>query len=851
MTAKSFKIEFQPNIPKGLSGLSELANDLYYGWNSQARRLFRRLDDSLWQKCNHNPKLFLRNISQEKLDAALNDGDFKEEYARVLSTYNAYRKLEMYAGFEGKIDPNNDLVAYLCLEFGFHESVPIYSGGLGILAGDLCKAASDMAIPFVAVGLLYRQGYFTQEVDGHGNQIDHHIPTEFDNLPIKPCMSPDGQELRVHIELPGRSIALKIWEATAGNIKLYLLDSDISENSAADRKITYQLYGAGKELRMLQEIVLGLGSVRALRALNLHPTVWHINEGHAAFSMLERCRESVTNGIGFNNAIEINASNVVFTTHTPVPAGHDVFSKDIMQKFFSNFVNELGIDFDTFINFGNVGDNDDFNMTTLALRFSRFHNGVSRIHHGIASTMESRVWPQISDKENPIGYVTNGAHISTFLATEWKAVFDMRFGNWRSQMNNEDFWECIYKIPSHRFWSVRRELKSALLVDVYKRLLKQYRRNGYSQSTINRITQHVHPHNSNTLIFGFARRFATYKRAHLLFYDIERFEKLVNNPDRPVILIFAGKAHPSDEPGKELIKHIHELSQRPSFQGKLLFIEGYDISLARKLVSGVDIWLNNPEYPLEASGTSGMKAGMNGAVNLSIMDGWWDEGYNGKNGWGIMPHPSWSDIEYRNHKESCDLHDIIEHEVLPLYFNKNGQGYSEEWVNLAKESMKTIIPNFNSERMLSDYVNNFYLPAINKSKLICTDKNNATELTSWKAKIRSEWSNVNLSLDGEGQLIAKQGKIFTIVVDAYISSLNSEDVIVECLINEHDTADITDDTKVIQLSASGKLKDGHQTYKLACDATISGQKYMRVRMYPHHKLLCHKFELGCMTWVEV
>jgi starch phosphorylase len=850
MSAKSFKIEFQPTIPEGLSGLTELANDLYYGWNSQARRLFHRLDNALWQKCNHNPKLFLRSISQVKLDEALNDGNFKEEYARVLSTYNAYRKIDMYSGFENKLDPKNDLVAYLCLEFGFHESVPIYSGGLGILAGDLCKAASDMAIPFVAVGLLYRQGYFTQEIDGHGNQIVHNIPTEFDNLPIKTCMSSDGQELRVYIELPGRIIALKIWEATAGNIKLYLLDSDITENSAKDRKITYQLYGAGKELRILQEIVLGLGSVRALRTLNLHPTVWHINEGHAAFSMLERCRESVSSGIDFNNAIEINASNVVFTTHTPVPAGHDVFSKEMMQQFFSKFVDELGIDFDTFINFGNCGDNNDFNMTTLALRFSRFHNGVSRIHHRIASTMEARVWPQISDKENPIGYVTNGAHISTFLATEWRTVFDMRLGNWRSQMNNEQFWECIDKIPSHRFWSVRRELKSILQIEVYKRLLKQYRRNGYSQSTIDHITQYVHPHDSNTLIFGFARRFATYKRAHLLFYDIERFERLVNNPDRPVILIFAGKAHPSDEPGKELIKHIHELSQRPSLQGKLLFVEDYDISLARKLVAGVDIWLNNPEYPLEASGTSGMKAGMNGAVNLSILDGWWDEGFNGKNGWGIIPHPSWSDIEYRNHKESCDLHDIIEHEVLPLYFNKNGQGYSEDWVNIAKESMKTIIPNFNSERMLSDYVNNFYLPAITKSKLICADKNNATQLTSWKQKIKSEWSKVNLSLISEGQLIAKQGQTFTIEVDAYLSSLNAKDVIVECLINEHDTDDITEDTKVIQLSTLGELKDGHQPYKLACDATISGQKYMRIRMYPHHNLLCHKFELGCMTWVE-
>lgn len=850
MTAKCFKVEFQPRIPKGLSGLTELANDLYYGWNSQARKLFKRLDSELWEKCKHNPKLFMRNISQQKLEEALNDGNFKEEYARVLSTYNAYRNLEMYSGFKGDLNPDTDLIAYLCLEFGFHESLPIYSGGLGILAGDLCKAASDMNIPFVAVGLLYRQGYFTQEIDGHGNQIDHHIPTEFDNLPITPCCSDDGIELRINIDLPDRQITLKLWQATAGNIKLYLLDSDIPENTTKDRKITYQLYGGGKELRILQEIVLGLGSVRALRKLNMHPTVWHINEGHAAFSMLERCRESVTSGMSINNAIELNARNVVFTTHTPVPAGHDVFSKDIMSKFFSNFIQELNIDFTTFINYGSQGDSDEFNMTTLALRFSRYHNGVSKIHHKIASKMEAHVWPQISDHENPIGYVTNGAHISTFLATEWKSLFDMRFGNWRSQMNDEKFWSCIDDIPSHRFWSARRELKAALLTEVYKRLINQYSRNGYSQSSIDRITQHIHPHDSNTLIFGFARRFATYKRAHLLFYDLERFEKLVNNPEKPVILIFAGKAHPDDEPGKELIKHIHELSQRPSLQGKLLFVEGYDISLARRLVSGVDIWLNNPEYPLEASGTSGMKAGMNGAVNLSVLDGWWDEGYSGKNGWGLSPHLSWDDIEYRNQKESCDLHDIIEHEVLPLYFHKNGQGYSEGWVNLAKESMKSIIPNFNSERMLTDYVNNFYLPAIEKSKMLESDESNIINLTLWKEKIKSSWNDVSISFKTEGQLTAKQGELFILEVDAYLGTLTDEDVIVECIISEFDCNDISDDCRIFELTAKGDQQDGHQHYKLECDAKISGQQYIRIRIYPCHNLLCHKFELGYMTWVE-
>lgn len=850
MTGKSFKIEFQPNIPEQLSGLDELANDLYYGWNAGARTLFKRLDDALWEKCNHNPKLFLRNISQAKLDEALNEGSYKEEYARVLSGYNSYRNLEMYSNFENRLDKNKDLIAYLCLEFGFHESVPIYSGGLGILAGDLCKAASDMAIPFVAVGLLYRQGYFTQEIDGHGNQIDHHYPTDFENLPITPCCNSDGDEIRITIDLPDRSIALKLWKASAGNINLYLLDTDIPENSAKDRKITYQLYGGGKELRILQEIVLGLGGVRALRALNLQPTVWHINEGHAAFSMLERCRESVSAGLSFNTAVELNACNVIFTTHTPVPAGHDVFTKEIMKKFFSNFSQELGIDFDTFLHIGMSDNSDHFNMTTLALRLSRFHNGVSKIHHHIASKMESHIWPQISDNENPIGYVTNGAHTLTFLATEWKMLFDMRFGGWRGEMNNEKFWNCIDDIPSHRFWSLRRALKTALLADVHKRLVKQYRRNSYSESSIEKITKYIHPHDSNVLILGFARRFATYKRAHLLFYDIERFERLVNNPDKPVILIFAGKAHPDDEPGKELIRHIHELSQRPALQGKILFVEGYDIILARRLVSGVDVWLNNPEYPLEASGTSGMKAGMNGAVNLSILDGWWDEGYNKKNGWGLMPHPSWGDTEYRNQRESNDLHEVLENEVVPLYFNGNGQGYSEDWVNLAKESMKSIIPNFNSQRMLSDYVNKYYLPAIEKSTLINQDSHTVVMLTEWKETIRSAWPNVSLTCASEKNLITRQGENFTLEVNAFLETLSSNDVVVECIFSETDTDEVTENSLILKLSAFGDIQEGNQLYKLDCNEEISGLQYLKIRMYPYHELLCHKFELGCMTWVE-
>lgn len=851
MTTKHFKIEFQPTLPKSLLGLDELANDLYYSWNTETRMLFRRLDKDLWEKCNHNPKLFLRRIAQQKLDEASHENSFMEDYARVLSSYNGYRNLEMHEGFAKHLDAKEDLIAYLCLEFGFHESLPIYSGGLGILAGDLCKAASDMAIPFVGVGLLYRQGYFTQEIDNYGNQIAHYYTTEFECLPISPCKTSTGEDLQIKIDLPSRSIALKIWKAVAGNINLYFLDSDVPENKAVDREITYQLYKGGSEIRILQEIVLGIGSVRALRALNLSPTIWHINEGHAAFSMLERCREDIGKGMEFNSALELNSSNVVFTTHTPVPAGHDIFTKELVQSMFSQYAKELGIELDAFMKLGNGSHIDTFNMTSLALHCSRFHNGVSKIHHTVASNMESHVWPDISPDENPIGYVTNGVHISTFLAKEWTNLFDMRFGEWRKEMNKPEFWKCLDEIPSHRFWSLRRELKATLLSEVHCRLAKQCKRNGRSESTIERITHLIKQHDADVLVLGFARRFATYKRANLLFYDLERLAKLLNDATTPTVIIFAGKAHPDDVPGRELVKMIHEYTQRPEFQGKILHVENYDMVLARRLVAGVDVWINTPEYPLEASGTSGQKAGMNGVLNLSILDGWWDEGYNGNNGWAITPHGAEFDPVYRNQQEANDLLEILENEVIPTYFDRDGQGYSATWVELAKESMKSIIPNFNAQRMLSDYMYNYYLPARDKSKLIQSNNGqNAADLSQWKSKIRKAWHGVSLSCVSDKPTIVKQGASFTIKIAAKLNGLSSGDVVVECVLSDEDTKGMFKKYNAYKLSADGTGESNEQIFSLELKPDLSGMQFMKIRMYPYHEYLCHPFEMGFMTWLQ-
>lgn len=851
MTTKHFKIEFQPKIPERLASLEELANDLYYSWNTEIRMLFRRLDRELWEKCNHNPKLFLRRIAQKNLDDAVSDSNFMDDYARVISSYKAYQNLEICNDFADHLGAEKELIAYFCLEFGFHESLRIYSGGLGILAGDLCKAASDMALPFVGVGLLYRHGYFDQEIDNYGTQIAHNLPAEFEHLPINACRTSSGDELHIKIELPSRIITLKIWEVIAGNIKLYLLDSDIPANKAEDRKITHQLYGGDSELRILQEITLGIGGVRALRALNLQPTIWHINEGHAAFSTLERCRESIKVGLDFDSALELNASNVIFTTHTPVPAGHDIFKKELVHTFFSQFVQELGLDFESFMKLGDGSGTEGFNMTNLALHCSRYHNGVSKIHRNVASKMQSYVWPQISYKENPIGCVSNGIHTFTFLAREWVNLFDMRFGEWRSELNNREFWDCLDEMPSHRFWSLRRELKTTLLSEVYERIVKQCRRNGRSESTIKRITQLIYPHDADILILGFARRFATYKRANLLFYDLERLERILNDSTKPTILIMAGKAHPDDAPGREIIKIIHEFTQRPAFQGKVLFVEGYDMVLARRLVAGVDVWINTPEYPLEASGTSGMKAGMNGVINLSVLDGWWHEGFSGKNGWAIMPHGMDFDHEYRNQQEANDLLDIIENEVVPLYFNRDGQGYSAAWVELAKESMKSIIPNFNAQRMLSDYMYNYYLPARNTLKLVSGDNgNNAVKLSEWKSKIRKAWPGVSICCISDKPTEVKQGEVFTIKIKANLNGLSSSDVVVECVLSDEDTQEMFMQYSTFKFSPDGPMLAKEQVFKLTINPDVSGMQYMKIRMYPYHEYQCHRFETGCMVWVE-
>ncbi len=832
--------------------LEELANDLLYSWDRQVRGLFFRLDRELWEASSHNPKLFLRRVSQEALERAAEDRIFMEDYNRALTVYDIYLNEPMRPEVQGHLDPDKDLVAYFCAEFGLHESVPLYSGGLGILAGDHCKAASDLTLPFVGVGLLYHRGYFNQTIDGQGNQIAHFTPTDFNDLPIQPALDASGDEIRVSVEIEHRTVELKVWIAKAGHIKLILLDSYLPENTDDDRRITYQLYGGDSRMRIQQEIVLGLGGVRALRALGYQPTVWHINEGHAAFQILERIREHVEQGMDFTTALEMISARTVFTTHTPVPAGHDIFDPELFTAHFKNYAEKLKIPLADLMTMGHSPSNHGgFNMTALALRGSRFHNGVSEIHGAVASQMEGYIWPQIPPDENPMSYVTNGVHVPTFLAREWVNLFDMRFDRtWRSELLNDAYWDRIDTIADQNYWSVRQSLKSELLDDVRDRAIRQHRRNGCSDVQIDRLIEHLTSGETDILTLGFARRFATYKRALLLFSDPERLARIVNDPERPVLIMFAGKAHPSDVPGQELIRTISEYSRQPEFEGKIILLEGYDISLARKLVTGVDVWLNTPEYPMEASGTSGQKAGINGVVNLSVLDGWWGEGYNGENGWAITPHGEQYDVGFRDKEEAHTLMDILEHEVVPLYYERNGHGYSEGWVNKSKASMKSILPQFNAQRMVMDYVTEFYGPASRQGMELSSDKGKpAKALAQWKQKVADVWNGVSIRRLGDTPAEIKAGNSLPLRVAARLNGLSPEDVRVECLVGTQSELGELEVDATYFFTTTGKNDEGEDLFELDLLPRLSGLQYYQIRMHPHHMLQSQPYETGHLIWI--
>jgi starch phosphorylase len=793
----------------------------------------------------------LKRIDEQRLIDAAEDPVFLNNFNRILSAYDSYHSEPLRRNGSEWLR-QSDLVAYFCAEFGFHESLPIYSGGLGILAGDHCKAASDMRLPFVGVGLLYRQGYFVQTIDNDGNQKAEYFDSDFDDLPVTPVEREGGGELRVDVDLPGRKIVVKVWQARVGHVTLYLLDTDLEENGERDRDIAHQLYGGDRSMRIEQEIVLGIGGARALAALGIKPTAWHVNEGHAAFLVLERTHGLVQKGLDFRTALETVAANTVFTTHTAVTAGHDHFSHDMIREYFTPFCRELGVDIEELFALGRAPGSGDFNMTALAVHGSRFHNGVSRIHGDVSSRMLAGLWPEVPAEENPIDYITNGVHVPTFLSPEWNEVFDRFLGfGWTQRMGDREMWARLEDLPDHTFWSVRQQLKTRMLQGVRQRLAQQHFRNQGSESHLERLLRLADPDDPNVLTIGFGRRFATYKRATLLLENLDELRKIVSDPARPVLFIITGKAHPADTPGQDLIRQLVQVAKMPEFEGRILIVEGYDLRLSRRLIAGVDVWLNNPIYPLEASGTSGMKGGINGVINLSVLDGWWGESYEGDNGWAIKPASGALDQYRRDREEAQTLYELLQDQVIPLYYRRGPQGFSPEWIKIAKRSIATILPRFSAARMVNEYVAKFYLPASQQWRRYTEDKHaGARDVAAWKTRVRAAWPGVDLRrLDAPKKKKIDFGDAIRIEVGAKLNGLSPSDVVVELLLTRG-TSDPMDRRVRHQLAHDGtKTESGDHRFVLELQPELCGRLTYRIRCYPSHKLLTHPFELGLMAWV--
>src|SRR5215469_5328631 len=720
-------LEVTPVVPASLSRLPELAGNLFFGWHRPTRALFEDLEPELWKQTGGNPRLMLRCVSQAVLDRAAGDSAYLERYRLALETFDAYLSEKKPAAPDGPI-------AYFCAEYGFHESFPIYSGGLGVLAGDYCKAASDENAHFVAVGLLYGEGYFTQTVDTDGVQHAHYREHDPRDLPVEPARGPGGEWATIRVSIAGRDVFARVWEALVGRVHVYLLDTNCPQNAPIDRDITHRLYGGDESTRIRQEMILGIGGVRALRTLGLKPAVWHLNEGHAAFLILELLREHLVVGLSFAAALEAVSADCIFTTHTPVAAGHDAFGHDLVIAHFADFFRELGVPVDRVLDLARSRSAQGlFNMTRLALNGAHRINAVSRVHGGVSAQLCSDEWPEIRPEENPVGFVTNGVHVPTFLHLSWVDFFDRELTpDWRDRLRDPEFWHALRHIPDDRYWVTSQEVKSRMLSSVKERLQRECVRKGSSPAQLRHVTRLLDPDRPNVLMIGFARRFATYKRATLLLKDRERLARLVNDPDRPVIFLFAGKAHPADEPGKHVLREVRQLMAMPQFLGRIIFLEDYDLQLARSLVSGVDVWLNNPIAPLEASGTSGIKAAINGRLNVSILDGWWAEGFARDNGWGIQP-ANVQDPERRDALEAELILDALEDEVLPLYYSRHANGCPEAWVKLSKRAMMTVIPRFNMRRVLYDYTQGLYVPAARQyRRLAANGFAGASELALWK-----------------------------------------------------------------------------------------------------------------------
>jgi starch phosphorylase len=846
------KVSVLPHLPERIARLRDLAYNLWWSWEPDAQKLYADIDLGLWNATNHNPVKFLQRVHQSSLNRVAADSGYLAAYDKVMQSFDAYMSPDAITWFKSEhADWRNRVIAYFSAEFGLHEALPIYSGGLGVLSGDHCKAASDLDLPFIGIGFLYPQGYFTQHLDHEGRQHAEYEKIDFSEVPALPALNSQGQEVLINVDLPGRTVYAKIWKIQIGRIPIFLMDTDVERNAPPDRELSARLYGGDREMRISQEVVLGIGGVRAVRALGYDPAVWHMNEGHSAFLGLERVRELVQGqGLSFAEATEVVRANSLFTTHTPVPAGNDSFAFELVEKFFWQYWGQLGIDRERFLQFARqeLTWGPQYSMTVLALRLSAYANGVSKLHGAVSRNMWQFLWPGTPEAEVPIGHVTNGVHGKTWLMPELRNLFDKHFdADWLVKMDDPATW-AVDRIPDDELWHAHEQRKKQMVAFVRERVRKQLIRHGEGPQRVASADVLFDP---DALTLGFARRFATYKRAMLIFRDMERIKHILRNPERPVQIVFSGKAHPADEPGKSLIQQIHQLSLQPEFFGKIVFLENYDMNVARHLISGADVWLNNPRRPQEASGTSGEKAALNGLPNFSVLDGWWEEGYDGSNGWAIGEGRHYKDETTQDDADALNLYEQLENEIIPLYYHRDEDGVPHGWVQRMKNAIHTCAPQYSMDRMVKEYVLNYYLPAARTGERAAAEHHAlARELAAWKTNIRHRWGNIALDVWTDGADSLTVGEAVQVSARVWLNGIPAEQVAVEAVYLAISDDNDLGDLHVARLTPAGNA-EGAITFTGAVEPDDSGRYALGVRVRPEHRGQINLCETGLVRWASV
>ncbi len=848
------KITVNPQLPKRIGKLSEISNNLWWSWNTEFLRLFKIIDRDLWETCEKNPVKFLKRVSQDRLEAVATNTEFLKEYDRLAKEFDDYITSKN-TWFSNKYPENKkDLIAYFSAEYGLDQTIPIYSGGLGILSGDHLKSASDLGIPLVAVGLLYKNGYFHQKINGYGDQETEYNNIELSDLPINLVKDENGEDLKINVKFEKRKVYLKVWQINVGRIKLYLLDSDIDENSPEDREVTLKLYGGDQEMRIKQEIVLGMGGTNLLtRALGLNPTVYHMNEGHSAFLILELIKNIIKEKkVSFEVAKDIASSKTVFTTHTPVPAGNDIFPIGLVEKYFKEFWPRLNLDREEFLKLGMKPCTEletGFNMGILALKVAGKKNGVSKLHGAVSRELFGDVWPEIAANESPITYVTNGIHTCSWLAPSLKELYNKYLiPYWQDNIYKDEVWENINNIPNQELWGIHQQRKQKLLDIVKESTTNRLRRSGYSYEEINDITSKLNP---NALTIGFARRFATYKRATLIFRDLERITQILNNVDRPVQLIFAGKAHPADKEGQDLIKRIHEISMMPQFKGKIFLLENYNIAMSRYLVSGVDVWLNNPRRPMEASGTSGQKASVNGVINFSVLDGWWAEGYNQENGWTIGTNAEFTSYEEQDDADSQSMYRTLEEKIIPTYYSKDENGISDKWMKIMKNSIISTGGKYSTSRMLVDYTNNLYMPLCNLTKKYYENIDNVAEFNLWKKNLYINWKDIKITQKNNlNNITMDAGNNIEVKCEVQLPNIDVNNITAQCYYGKILDNGIVENVSIIPMKLSNSDDENRvYEYTTRIELKTGGNYGYTFRVIPKHEMLLDSENLNLVKWI--